>query len=186
MFIGSNLTIFKLEPATHSTSQQGSQTRAICCVEMLRSFGRGFSISIIGFAMGSKQVFPNMQFLEMSFRNFWVLVHCRVPILFCFVFFFFWNNFWHYQTWSDYPLKALISRSFIATKDFSYYFLHLNKTKFLQKVRPSLLFVHCCRIYLITVTSNFFIPRGTGMWGLNACREFVFCVNIVISNVSAK
>ena len=88
MFIGSNLTIFKLEPATHSTSQQGSQTRAICCVEMLRSFGRGFSISIIGFAMGSKQVFPNMQFLEMSFRNFWVLVHCRVPILFCFVFFF--------------------------------------------------------------------------------------------------
>ena len=154
---------------------------------MLRSFGRGFSLSIIGFAMGSKKVFPNMQFLEMIFRNFWALVQCRVPIQ-CFAcFFFFWSNFWHYQTWSDYSLKALISRSLIATKDLSYYFLHLNKTKSETSVSTKgETVVAVCRIYLITVTSNFFMPRGTGMWGLNACREFVFCVNIVISNVSAK
>ena len=47
--VGSNLTIFKLEPTTPNmlnTSQHGGQTHATCCaqqccVDMLRSFGQG-------------------------------------------------------------------------------------------------------------------------------------------------
>ena len=31
--VGSNLTIFKLDPTTPSMSQQGGQTRAICCAQ---------------------------------------------------------------------------------------------------------------------------------------------------------
>ena len=46
--VGLNLTIFKLEPTPTNTPQQGGQTRATCCtqqccIEMLQSFGRGFT-----------------------------------------------------------------------------------------------------------------------------------------------
>ena len=51
--VGSNLTSFKLEPATPNMSQQGGQTCATCCTQqcwdmlrwMLRSFGRGLTLS---------------------------------------------------------------------------------------------------------------------------------------------
>ena len=47
--VGSNLTSFKLEPATPNMLQHGGQTIvapnnvSICCVDMLRSFGQGLS-----------------------------------------------------------------------------------------------------------------------------------------------
>jgi len=55
--VGSNLTMFKLEPSTPNISQQGGQTRATCCAQqccdkccvyMLRSFGWGLKAKIIG------------------------------------------------------------------------------------------------------------------------------------------
>ena len=40
--VGSSLKMVKFEPTTPNISQQGGQTRAyICCVGMLRWFGRG-------------------------------------------------------------------------------------------------------------------------------------------------
>ena len=45
--VGSNLTSFKLDPTTPNTVAKRTQhvvpnNVAICCVDMLRSFGRGF------------------------------------------------------------------------------------------------------------------------------------------------
>ena len=39
--VGSSLKLVKIEPTTPNMSQQGGQTHATCCVDMLRSFGPG-------------------------------------------------------------------------------------------------------------------------------------------------
>ena len=47
--VGSSLKMVKFEPTTPNMSQQGGQTHATCCTQrrcdMLRSFGRGFTMS---------------------------------------------------------------------------------------------------------------------------------------------
>ena len=67
--VGSNLTILKLELAKR-TQHVAPNNVAICCVDMLRSFGRDLTISILLVELSKLLVYIFYHFLRVKFHYF--------------------------------------------------------------------------------------------------------------------